>query len=82
MISPAEAANKVKTTQKYEQVLRVKDYDDKHYVVEALPKANTIPHGEQTLFGVDKSTGAVTAFMANPGTGTLDRYLSAKECKF
>lgn len=82
MISPAEAANKVKETQKYEEILRVKDYDAQHYVVEAWPKTNKLPHGEQTMFGVDKNTGAVTAFMANPSTGTLDRFLNAKDCEF
>lgn len=82
MMTPAEAANKVKETQGYELVIRVKDYDAQHYVVEALPKANKLPHGEQTTFGVDKNTGAVTAFMINPATGTLDKFLSAKDCEF
>lgn len=82
MISPAEAAKKVKETQGYEEVLQVKDYDPQHYVVEAWPKADKMPHGEQTTFGVDKSTGKVTAFQLNPGTGTLDRYLNAKNCDF
>ena len=81
MISPAEAANKVKQTQNYQQVLKVKDYDAKHYVVEALPVANKIPKGAQTTFGVDKNTGQVTAFHLQPGS-TLERYLAAKDCKF
>lgn len=81
MISPVEAANKVKESQGYEQVIRVKDYDLKHYVVEALPKANKMPHGAQTTFGVDKKTGQVTAFFLKPGS-TLEKYLSAKDCKF
>lgn len=80
MISPAEAAKKVKETQNYEEVLRVKDYDAQHYVVEAWPIAGKMAHGEQTTFGVDKNTGAVTAFMMNPGTGTLDKFLNAKDC--
>lgn len=82
MISPAEAANKVKETQGYEQVLKVKDYDAKHYVVEALPKANKLAIGAQTTFGVDKNTGEVTAFSLNPSAGTLSRFLNAKDCKF
>lgn len=82
MISPTEAANKVRETQKYEEIIRVKDYDPQHYVVEAWPTANKMPHGEQTTFGVDKNTGEVTAFMMNPATGTLDRFLNAKDCKF
>lgn len=81
MMTPAEAANKVKTTQKYEQVLRVKDYDAQHYVVEALPEANKIPKGSQTTFGVDKRTGQVTAFHLRPGS-TLEKFLSAKDCEF
>ena len=81
MISPAEAANKVKETQGYEQVLRVKDYDKKHYVVEALPTAGKLPHGEQTTFGVDKQNGEVTAFYLRPGS-TLERFLHAKDLPF
>lgn len=81
MITPEEAANKVMTTQGYEQVLAVKDYDAQHYVVEALPKKNKLPHGAQTTFGVDKATGQVTAFHLQPGS-TLERYLSAKRCDF
>lgn len=81
MISPAEAANKVKETQGYEQVLKVKDFDAKHYVVEALPKANKIPKGMQTTFGVDKNSGQVTAFMLNDGNN-LQKFLNAKDCKF
>lgn len=81
MMTPAEAANKVKETQGYEQVLKVKDYDAQHYVVEALPKANKLPHGAQTTFGVDKNSGQVTAFMLNYGNN-LDRFLSAKDCEF
>lgn len=81
MMTPAEAANKVKETQGYEQVLKVKDYDAKHYVVEAIPKANKIPKGMQTTFGVDKNTGAVTAFMLNMGNN-LQSFLNAKDCEF
>lgn len=76
-MTPAEAANKVKETQGYEQVLKVIDFDPKHYVVEALPKANKIPKGVQTTFGVDKSTGQVTAFMLNDGNN-LDKFVNAK----
>lgn len=81
MISPAEAAKKVLETQKYEQVIRVKDYDSKHYVVEALPEKGKLPHGAQTTFGVDKITGQVTAFHARP-FGTLEKYQNAKTLDF
>lgn len=81
MISPAEAANKVKETQGYEEVLRVKDYDMAHYVVEALPKAGRLPHGEQTTFGVDKRNGEVTAFYLRPGS-TLEKFLRSKDLPF
>ena len=81
MMTPAEAANKVKETQDYEQVLKVKDFDSRHYVVEALPVANKISKGIQTTFGVDKNTGEVTAFMLNYGNN-LKEFLKAKDCKF
>ena len=81
MISPAEAANRVKETQHYEWVIRVKDYDIKHYVVEALPKKDQLPHGEQTTFGVDKNTGEVTAFYLRPGS-TLEKFLHVKDLPF
>lgn len=76
-MTPAEAANKVLETQKYEQVICVKDFDAQHYVVEALPQKNKLACGMQTTFGVDKQTGQVTAFMMNYGNN-LDAYLSAK----
>ena len=80
MITAKEAAEKVKSSQKYEMVIRVKDFDAEHYVVEAIPKANKLPPvGTQTTFGVDKNTGAVTGFsLAN----NYDRYMSAKNCSF
>lgn len=80
MITPVEAANKVLESQGYEQVIRVKDYDAQHYVVEALREKNKIHRGEQVTFGVDKKTGEVTAFFLRPGS-TLEKYLSAKDCK-
>lgn len=81
MITPVEAANRVKETQKYEWIIKVKDYDNAHYVVEALPKVGEFPIGVQGTFGVDKETGEVTAFMLNYGNN-LERYKRAKECKF
>ena len=81
MISPKEAAELVKKTQNYEQVIRVKDFDNKHYVVEALPVANKIARGAQTTFGVDKNTGEVTAFRLNYADN-LDRFLESKDVKF
>ncbi len=79
MISPAEAAKKVLETQKYNEVIFVKDYDAQHYVVEALPEKFAI--GIQTTFGVDKNTGAVTAFHLQPGS-TLEKYVHSKCLKF
>ena len=81
MMTPAEAANKVKETQNYEQVLKVVDFDARHYVVEALPVANKITKGVQTTFGVDKNTGEVTAFMLNFGNN-LDKFRNAKSLQF
>lgn len=82
MISPAEAANKVKETQGYEQVLCVRDYDFAHYVVDALPKQGKLPGpGVQTTFGVHKETGEVTAFFPKP-FGTLEKYQKAKRLDF
>jgi hypothetical protein len=78
MMTPAEAANKVKQTQGYAEVLFVKDYDSEHYVVEALKDSNDL---SSDLFGVDKNTGAVTGFFPRPG-GTLEKYSSAKCLKF
>lgn len=79
MISPAEAAKKVLTTQKYDKVIFVKDYDQQHYVVEALPEDYEV--GMQTTFGVDKNTGDVTAFFPQPGS-TLEKYNNAKCLEF
>ncbi len=81
MMTPAEAANKVKETQGYEWVLSVKDYDAQHYVVQAYPKKGKLSIGVQTSFGVDKNTGAVTAFMVNQGNN-FDKLRNAKDCEF
>ena len=81
MISPAEAANKVLQHTNYEEVLSVKDYDMRHYVVTALPEKGKLARTAQCTFGVDKKTGEVTAFHARP-FGTLEKYQSAKELEF
>ena len=78
MITPKKAAERVKKTQNYEQVIKVRDYDKQHYVVEALPHANKLPHGEQVTFGVDKNTGEVTAFYIE----NLKHYLATPACEF
>lgn len=77
MITAKEAMNKVLTSQGYKWPIRVKDYDDQHYVCEALPEVGKLAVGSQTTFGVDKNTGEVTAFMLNDHNN-LDRYLNAK----
>lgn len=81
MISPAEAANKVLEHTGYEEVLSVKDYDLKHYVVTALPEKGKISRTKQCTFGVDKISGEVTAFHARP-FGTLEKYQKAKNLEF
>ena len=79
-MSPKEAGELVKKSQNYEQVIRVKDFDSDHYVVEAIPFANKFTRGAQTLFGVDKNNGVVTAFYLNY-ENNYDRYMKASECK-
>ncbi len=76
-MTPAEAANKVKQSEGYKCVTKVVDFDPRHYVVEAFPKEGEFVRGYQTTFGVDKSTGQVTAFMLNDGNN-LDKFVNAK----
>lgn len=81
MISPAEAANKVKQTQNYEWVTKVVDFDAQHYVVEALPEVGKLATGCQTTFGVDKNSGQVTAFMMNDAA-KRNKFINAKSLPF
>ena len=82
MITVKEAVNEVKNKTGYEFIIKVKDYDQNHYVVEAIPKKNELPEpGIQTTFGVDKNTGKVTSFYLIPGE-TLEKYLACKVCNY
>lgn len=76
-MTPAEAANKVKQSEGYKCVTKVVDFDRQHYVVEAFPEEGQFVMGYQTTFGVDKTTGQVTAFMLNYGNN-LDKFIKAK----
>ncbi len=79
MITPKDAAELVKKETKYQFIANVKDFDSKHYVVQALPKKDKISIGVQTTFGVDKESGEVTGFALNYGDN-LDKFLAAKDC--
>ena len=79
MISPKDAAEFVKKETKYRFIVNVKDFDSKHYVVEALPAMDKLSIGVQTTFGVDKESGKVTGFPLNY-EDNLDKFLAAKVC--
>ena len=71
MISPENAANLVLKKTGYKKLCNIRDYDNKHYVVMAIPDDKHFK-GYQTVFGVDKKTGDVTNFMLN--SETVDTY--------
>lgn len=79
MITPKEAVELVKKETKYKNIIKVKDYDAQHYVIESLPGESFVV-GIQTTFGVDKNTGEVTSFFLNMGNN-LDKYLASKTCE-
>ena len=67
MISPENAAKLVLNKTGYKKLCNVRDYDAQYYVVMAIPDDEHFK-GYQTVFGVDKKTGAVTNFMLNSET--------------
>lgn len=75
MISPENAANLVLKKTGYKKLCNVRDYDNKHYVVMATPDENTFKN-YQTLFGVDKNTGAITNFILN--SESIEAFQNAK----
>ena len=75
MISPENAANLVLKKTGYKKLCNVRDYDNKNYVVMATPDENTFKN-YQTLFGVDKNTGAITNFILN--SESIEAFQNAK----
>ena len=75
MISPENAANLVLKKTGYKKLCNVRDYDSQHYVVMATPDENTFKN-YQTLFGVDKNTGAITNFILN--SESIEAFQNAK----
>ena len=75
MISPENAANLVLKKTGYKKLCNVRDYDSQHYVVMAIPDDEHFKD-YQTVFGVDKETGAITNFILN--SESIEAFQNAK----